>query len=493
MELIPNTLKKIIETSYLTADNYFRYRAILRYFYYEYEKIRYWLYKEDVFSELKKHEEFSDYTIEQCKADLDALVNWKNIIPMQDSSTVYTIEEYKNKQYRYYLSEYTVEIERLTIKLENLFVEGASLSPSLFERIKNSLLKMKDLQSSSLADIHLWWEDLQSDFKRLNQNYQDYIRTFYSPNTDKFMKSMDFIIYKDNLIKYLREFVKELQRNAPYIESFLKTLSEEKEVFILNSTVEYESSIVRLDKEISKDVISENIWGRWDSLKKWFLGEDDGKISESLRIMDITNKIISKIVRNAAMISQMRNLGMNKGDDYKKFLSLFRRCENISECHRLSSAVFGSMTMMHYKVNRQRDTDSISSSTFNEKPNTFEITPRKRGYRTRSETSGFLDKSKEKEEAMRKYLEEVSLEKELILKYMKDDKIEISSMPKGVSSKVRDKLLFWITMATNTTNPVRTEDGIEFFVTKNEILENCVLSCEDGDLSLPSFIINFRR
>lgn len=493
MELIPITLKKIIETSYLTADNYFRYRAILRYFYYEYEKIRYWLYKEDIYNELRHYEEFSDYTMDQCKSDLDALVNWKNIVPMQDSSTVYTIEEYKNKQYRYYLSEYTVEIERLTIKLENLLVEGASLSPSLFERIKNSLVKMNELQKESLADIHLWWDDLQSDFKRLNQNYQDYIRTFYSPNTDKFMKSMDFIIYKDNLIKYLREFVKELQRNTPYIESFLKSLPEERVVSILNSTIEYESSIVRLDKEVSKEQISDNIWGKWYSLKIWFLGEGDNKMSESLRIMDITNKIISKIVRNASLISQMRNLGLSKSDDYKKFLSLFRKCENINECHKLSSAVFGSMTIMHYRINRQRDTESITSSTFDEKPSTFEITPRKRGYRTRSEISGFVDKSQKKQEALEKYLEEVNLEKELILKFMKDDKIEISNLPKGISPKIRDKLLFWITMATNTTSLVRTEDGIEYFVTRDKRFKNCTLFCEDGDLNMPPYIINFRR
>ncbi len=491
MELIPNLLKKITETSYLTADNYLRYRAILRYFYYQYEKIRYWLYKEDVFNELKQYEEFADYTIDQCKSDLESLVNWKNIIPIQDSSTVSTIEEYKNKQYRYYLSEYTVEIERLTLKLESLLVEGASLSPSLFERIKNALLKMKELESYSLSDVHLWWEDLQSDFKRLNQNYQDYIRTFYSPDTDKFMKSMDFIIYKDNLVKYLREFVKELQRNSSSIESFLRSLSKEKTSTVLNLAIEYEIQVVRLDKEISKEQISDNIYGKWDAIMVWFLGEHDGKESESNRIMGITNKIISKIVRNAAMISQMRNLGMNKGDDYKKFLSLFKKCNNIDDCHKLSSAVFGVMSMTHYKVNRERDTDSITSSTYDEKPNTFEINIRKRGYRSRSESSGFLDKSEKKQEALKKYLEEVSLEKELILKYMKDNKIELFNLPEGVSSKTRDKLLFWITMATNTTNYGRTEDGLEFFVTIDKERDNCTLKCQDGDLYMPPYVINF--
>lgn len=56
------------------------------------------------------------------------------------------IEEFRNKQFRYQLSEYSVEIERMTIKLENIFVEGASLEPTLFERIKDEVLKFASME-----------------------------------------------------------------------------------------------------------------------------------------------------------------------------------------------------------------------------------------------------------------------------------------------------------------------------------------------------------
>ena len=98
--------------------------------------MKYWMYKEEIFDELKKHEEFNEYTMDQCKQDLDVLISWRNLLAIQDTSKVATVEEFKNKQFRYQLSEYSVEIERLTIKLENLFVESASLEPSLLERLK---------------------------------------------------------------------------------------------------------------------------------------------------------------------------------------------------------------------------------------------------------------------------------------------------------------------------------------------------------------------
>lgn len=78
------------------------------------------LYKEDVYQLLKSDPEFTDYTMNQLETDLDALVKWKNLTPIQDPGKVYTIADYKNKQYRYTMSEYAVEIERLTVRLEKV-------------------------------------------------------------------------------------------------------------------------------------------------------------------------------------------------------------------------------------------------------------------------------------------------------------------------------------------------------------------------------------
>ena len=148
-EVTGKLTRQIDEMRYLTVENAWRYRSILRYFYIQYEKMKYWLYKEDVYEALKENEEFKEYTMEMCKQDLDALLLWKNLSAIQDTAKVSTVEEFKNKQFRYQLSEYSVEIERLTIRLENLFVETASLEPTLLERLREELKKL------SLSLIHI--------------------------------------------------------------------------------------------------------------------------------------------------------------------------------------------------------------------------------------------------------------------------------------------------------------------------------------------------
>ena len=128
-------LDAIEETSYLSVPNARVYRKIMRYFYREYEKMRFQLYKEDVFELVRQEEEFRDYTMQDLEQDLAALVKWKNLTPIQDPGRVYTIADYKNKQYRYTMSEYAVEIERLTVRLENVFLESGNLSTNYFVRM----------------------------------------------------------------------------------------------------------------------------------------------------------------------------------------------------------------------------------------------------------------------------------------------------------------------------------------------------------------------
>ena len=42
----------------------------------------------------------------------------------------------------------------MTLKLENLQVEGASLEPTLLERIQSQIIRIETLQDASIEEIH---------------------------------------------------------------------------------------------------------------------------------------------------------------------------------------------------------------------------------------------------------------------------------------------------------------------------------------------------
>lgn len=91
------------------------------------------------------------------------LVEWKNLNTIQDTRKVSSIEEFKNKKFRYQMSEYSVEIERLVLRLENLFIEGASLEPTLLERIRINISRFPQMVDEDLNKVYTWWNDLNKD------------------------------------------------------------------------------------------------------------------------------------------------------------------------------------------------------------------------------------------------------------------------------------------------------------------------------------------
>lgn len=488
-----NVLTPITETSYLSAQNAQQYRAIMRIFFREYEKMHFQLYKEDVLELLQREEVFADYPMEQLKADLNALVNWKNLTPIQDPRKVYTIADYKNKQFRYTMSEYAVEIERMTVKLENLFLESGNLSTNLFLRLEEGLDGAEKMDCGiSSKEINEWWKNLQEDFKRLNQNYQDYLREFYSGRAEKLLKSVEFIVHKDRFISYLKEFVQEMQFHASRIGALIEKREAVIEKSLLEKVVQSELDIPHALSEQSEnreEQIREQILGKWFSLKRWFLPED-GQESESSKVLAITNDIIRSIIQNAALIVQMQNWGVSRKEDYRTMLRLFLDCETIEEAHRLSAHVFGVQNIQHFGQMSERSTDSINSSVYEEKPSEVLLKPHTRAYRPRKDRTGFADKSLEKLAERNRYLKKIARERTQMLRYIRNGQLDVAAIDEVVPETVRITLLQWIGKASlNASRKGRTEYGQVFTLKRKE--GTCVLRCEDGNLKMPCYVLEF--
>ena len=338
MKIHEKLIKPVREAKYLDVENTDRYRSIARLFYLNYEKLKYWMYQEEVYEELIEDPYFIGYTYEQCQQDLETLTKWGNLATIQDTRHVSSIEEFKNKKFRYQLKETAVEIERMVIRLENLFIEGGSLEPTLLERLRVSLGKIGGMPEKDREKIYGWWNDLNNDFIRLNQNYQDYMRELNSVKAEEMMKTRAFLVFKDRLIEYLRTFVKSLQINVTSIEKALKKVQPETVKFILEQVTAYELSIPRIDVELDEQQIYERMKGRWENIQKWFIGTN-GTDSESMKVFDTTNEVIRKITRYANRLSELSNNGANRKEEYRKLASMFAKCRDIGEAHKLSAVV----------------------------------------------------------------------------------------------------------------------------------------------------------
>jgi len=492
MQVSDKLIRPLTEAKYLNADNVSRYRCIMRIFFENYEKLRYWMYQEDIYEEMIKDPFFADYRPEQCQQDLAMLVEWKNLNTIQDTRKVASIEEFKNKKYRYQMSEYSVEIERLVLRLENLFIEGASLEPTLLERIRREIERFPEMAEVDGNEVYAWWTDLNNDFVRLNQNYQDYIRDLNSVKAEEMMHTKEFLVFKDRLIEYLRSFIKGLQRNVGVIEESLRSQKEEVRETVFGKIIEYELLIPRMEVEISRPMIEEKIRGRFQSIYNWFVGAE-GAENEAGKLFDATNEIIRRITRYAAQLSEKNALGANRKEEYKKAAELFLRCNDLSEAHKMSAMVFGIERPWHLAGDLIRETDSMNQGVYEEVPLQFTLKPRVRTYREKSKRSGIRESAEQKQETRRKLLQKQKEEMQKLQQLEKKGRIDFAELP-VLEPRIREILLKWLSDAMEDADfTARTDDGRRYVLDRTHAGEKCVVHCEDGNFTMPRMAIVFQE
>ncbi len=490
MALEARYLESVPQTKYLSAENYVSYRAIMRIFYMEHQKMHYQLDKQTILGELRQDRLFSAYSDQQLSQDLDQLIKWKNLTAIQDPRKVRTVADFQNKQYQYMMSQAALEIERMTITLENLYTQTVGLTSSSFRRIQRALDKIEELDQMSLKDIGDWWQDLQEDFSRLSQSYQDYLREFYGPSAEKYMKSEDFIVYKRHLITYLEDFVQDLQSSSAQISAQLESISSSKTEKLLNLVHQSELDIPRPLSEKTEhwqDELRMKDEGVWRSLIGWFSGSDP----TARQVMEVTNEVIRRVVQNAAMLVQMQNMGVSNKAELRHIMKLFSEVSTLDEAHNLSALVFGAQHARHYVVNSNRDTDRIDKSCFEETPMEFLLRPRERTYRPSIDRSGFADKSAEKKEQRRRILEDAQRLRVEVVGHIRNKTLDFAHLESPVTPEVRAVFLSWLAIANLSPDKKGLTEYGQHYSLKSRGNGTCTMVCTDGRLTLPDCVLEF--
>lgn len=484
MEVQEKLLKQISETKYLSVENTERYRPIIRLFFEKYERLEYWLYKEDVYNELKNSPYFKDYTIDLCEQDLLRLVEWKSLTSIQDTSNVATVQEFKNRKFRYQLTEYAIEIERLVMRLETLSVKTSSLEPKLFEKIKNLLIRIT--KTDDIKEINDLFLELNYNFTTLNESYKDFLKVFYEAKTEELMKSETFILYKEKVINYLRDFIGGFQLNSIKIQEVIKNMPDGIQDKIMDAVIEYQKSIPNMEPNFDYDYLRKINVGKWQSVIKWF-SKDDGNITESVRLKNTVSEIINKILKNVAAILEISANDINRKEEYKHLLTMFCNAKDLKESHKIGTMAFGIQKVKHYTT-LEKTTESVDESVKELIDVTINLESHNRKVKEKVARKPIIDKTLEKEAQAREIMSLRNKEREILTKYTQNGLIEVSKLGK-ISKFERRFILSLVSVGINKKNYVYNgELGIKFKVLKNSN-DYIKLVSVDGILEMPDVFI----
>ena len=486
--------KKVTEAAYLTVDKAWSYRAILRYFFVQHERMREFLFPEEVYEHVMSLQGFEDYTEEQLHQDLDQLVKWNNLIARQETGRARTIEEFKKKRFRYQCTPYTVEFERM---LQTMEASGESFGGSLekkeFERLYEALFHIESFIEKdtlpSADECAQIWNDLFTYFRSITKNTSDYIAHINSEEAEERMQTEAFLVFKDQFTTYLRDFIIELQQTALKIQQLIQTIDQGKLQRFMKQVIVHQQKVPRFeDIALGEQELLEAEVDKWKSLSIWFLGSEHGE--SELEMLEVrTNEQIRRITRVVQRLGERHHHFRSRKKDYLYLAKWFDSMADVEEAHRLSAVVFGVSHTRHL-FSDHVPTDDIYTSIWEESPMQHETNPRIRHYREKTKAGAIVNQRKLKEAAKETHLQHRKREKATLEKYMDGNEIHLDQLP-VIEPYVRKMLLSWIGRAMmRKDRTLQTEHGrvVKVHVMKDEQI---TLRAEDGDLEMPKVVFQF--
>lgn len=470
------SLEQIEEVKYLVQENTLRYRLIMKFLYSKYEEAEYWLYKEEIYSEVKKS--LPEYTEEECDRDLEFLLSNGSLTKLQDTQNINTINDFKFHNFRYQMTDKAVIIERMTIELEDIEVKVSSLEPRLFERIDNLLKKLTDIFSLTEDQIYELWTDLNNDFKNLNEHYQDFLKKFYEAKTEELLQSEVFLEFKSSVINYINDFINSYIKNSTSIKNYLLEIDTRKTDYLMDKIISHQMKAPKISLDFNYDKLRKVNYGKWQSLKKWFISSDTQ--SEGERLLEATQNIIQKIYKYASSLIELHGNMINRKEEYKHVCYLFDNMNNIEDANKLSMALFGVIVANHYKISSMINTESLIKS-YDVPAIEVPLNLSYREYKAKSQSFQIVDKSREKELILKETFQKELSRKEKIRNLINNGKIELIN-DVYLDEIERRYILDLIEKANGKSNK-ESEFGYSYYIDK-EINDKCRIISPDGIFEL---------
>lgn len=491
--LSPPVLRSVPELNYLNAINVARYRAIMRYMYLEYQRLKYWLKPEEIYEGVQAWGVLDGYTLDLCLSDLEQLKSWGNLASRHDGGRALSLEEYMRKKSQYLLTPYAIEIERMLEALEQVKGYGGSLETTYFDTIAACVHQIRENTGHMDEGEALHnWEKLYVAFKTMHENAADFIASLNSMQAEEMMATDGFLAMKENLVNYLQHFVKNLQRSAYRIEGQLLKITAPHIELYLEQVVADELRKPRLEEAKSGAELLTEFRQGWLNLTRWFVGDETGQ-SELTLLEKATKDTIAKVVRSAVRLQEKRRGGASRRLDLEAVARRFAELDNVQDAHRLAAYVFGLFPSRHLQGEDRRETERADASTWEEPPNIRLIRSRSRR-RTVRGASEPMRNQQAKREAYRERVQELIAEEQAFLERMLAyGTVRISELAQ-VDGKERLRLLQWIGRCTAVTSrSFVTADGCTVSVQLPDAGATGVLRCDDGELVMPDYRIEVTR
>ncbi|MEM7393957.1 MAG: TIGR02677 family protein, partial [Verrucomicrobiota bacterium] len=289
---------------------------------------------------------------------LDQLVEWKNLSRSRDDFEAASIEDFYRKRWLYQLSKEGEAAERALVTFRDSLQQTGELQREALREILQYLEAIRLLVGDGVTPATADYGKLNQQFNHLDARFEEF--TAQAQRFMHFLQSAielhglsreEFITYKDRLIDYLERFVGELVTSMNEVERAITSL-ERAEVRRYFDGVANQARVDALDPDDLERLNAERARreGRWDGLRRWFLGEADGRSqAETLRAR--TREAIPALLITIQNLHDQQQTGADRLRDWRQLAHWFAEAPNDDAAHRLWRVAFALAPARHLRIN----------------------------------------------------------------------------------------------------------------------------------------------
>lgn len=487
---------KVWPANYLVVENVERYRKIMRNFYKRHRQMQGTMYRPEVLKMMRaEHDE--SYSELEVDHDLENLVTWGNLQKQQEMIRPKSIEEYRNKNFRYQITEEGILVEEMVNQLINTkHAARGALDEKSIRHLLN-LLETFVQEEDQLAEL---WQEIRAAFRKVGDDTANYIGYITSPDVDSRMKTAQFLVYKDKFVHYLRDFISSVQTLYHSFTTVIEKLSHIDTEKLIDQMHQKEQEVPVMDG-VSRAEMEEQILGELTALKHWFIETTD-RPSEYDNLMLQTDQMITKITGLIYYFGQEIHQYQSRRKDYLHLAKWFYQAEDLAEAHQMYGAIFGLDHSRHYFVSESSDATSNRQNSWDLAPGTLFLSNRGRGARQERKAQSFsLDRDKQRH-LLEAHQDQLAKHSEQIDQYFTDDVLDFSSITR-LDSRSRHVFLKWISTAIATyaaTHKLADDVITQMLATELDFTvdvsihrhERIIVTCEDGNLEMPKVTMTRR-
>lgn len=488
----PTLRRKISEFGYLNVKKTGLYRPILRYFLLQHDNHRHWLPEGEILRHVREHFD-EDYSLDECRRDLDALAETRNLLGEFDDEEFSSLDEYDRRARRYQLTPYGLRIERFVAELETSGTEGGSLDTTLLDRLwarvttLRALLEVPDEEvgRDHLSELHGAWEDAHDYYTRTRESAADYLGNIQRLRPSDLGERKELLAYKRTLTEYLTDFINDLSGVADRIQGLTERWAMEG----ANRRLADRLARARVDvfgdpaRDLTHEDVRTEVLDQLDHLRAWFA---EGGDVDHLRRR--TTQVIGTVLQNVKRLVERGRGGMSRRRNLEQVAAAFSRQDSLADAHRLFGLVFGPPVPRHVLGNGSRTTFEVARSVWDQEPVAVGLDPIARGQSTARGPSPVRDRSEEQ----RRHLEELKRKEEqeraLFDRIFEDGDLDLAGLTIE-DAEVRDEVLDILNAClVSPNNRVVSDAGpVIELVAPDELSDLHPCIGPDGQLWMPGY------